>query len=254
MSNASSAAKVSGDSTAVKEKEVPVEVLPEWAKYTLAGAAAVVAFSLVTIQSKANDISYLSSQLAGYREKYDTESEKSNALLKDNNAMLLSVEETKAKAIAEIDKQKRIAFAEIEKERGKRLELYKAVLDRHLIEKIKADLGEEYLLVLSDAPNGITFDSEGLPHKIENGYDIFLIPVSDSGKYHRPSCRYASRCHDVHVEEIIKSSRSFIPCSICSPFLPNIAWLAKYHRYKKQLEFPDSNWRDLIDIDGCGEE
>lgn len=240
----------------VKENVVSVEVLPEWVNYALIGSGIVFLVMFIMIRAKSSDIRLLNSQLDRFRKELSDEKNKNlalqsenEALLNDNATMQLSIETVKTNSMLEIIKSNKLASDEIKQERERRVGLYNAILDNALIDRIKADLGEDYLLILSGGPPGTTFDDKGLPHKIENGFDIFLIPVSDSGKYHRNSCRYAKINKRIHAVLINKNSYKYSPCYICFPSVPDTDWIKKYHQYKKQLECSDIDWRDIIDED-----
>lgn len=232
--------------TVVKEKEVPVEVLPEWAKLIL-GAFAFICFCMfVNIKFKKGDIALLQKQLEKAKEEKRLESKRLEAMTEEKNELLLQLETSKTNAFLKMAMPSEAESSEIQRERNNRLELYKTVLNKALIDSIKSDLGEEYLLILSGAPSGTVFDDKGLPHKYENGVDIFMYAVSKTGKYHRLSCHYAYKYPVVHATKINKSDYRYSPCLTCLPILPDTKWFEKYKQYKQQLETPDSNWRDIL--------
>lgn len=107
-------------------------------------------------------------------------------------------------------------------------------LHNALVEKY----GEDYLYIISNAPDGDYIDDELLPHSANysanpycDRYTFFLgsSPYNHSSKYHHSSCRYCRSSLRINAYSLRKNRR-YQACAICKPSnkLPNTEWVDKY--------------------------
>lgn len=215
--------------TVVKTKEVPVEVIPQWVYYGFGACAAIFLIMCLAMNSRGKKIARLNAQL----EEQKMEHEKD--IIGTINAMEKRLSDAENSHRNELSQVRQVIIEEA-REREQRIEAYRLKLEPTLSDEIAADLGSDYLLLLSSAPEGVTFDNFGLPHKAENGTDIFVFYLSSTGKYHRRSCYYATECRQIHALEIQAHPQRYRACQVCLPELPDMEWFVRYCSYRVLLE------------------
>lgn len=204
--------------TIVKEKEVPVYKVPTWVYISFGIVLIVIGILAIIIRTLRRDI----------EEQKKLHDSQVLALQSKNN------EERKRLDVLSLECEKLENQIAVEKQ--KRIDQYRIVLNKELKEKLRDDIGEDYLCSLSNAPPGSYVDRFGMPHCITDGNDIFLFYVSSTGKYHTIYCHHAKSCKEINALQIKNSKSKLTPCFVCSPNLPDTDWVFRYIQYREILE------------------
>lgn len=119
-----------------------------------------------------------------------------------------------------------------------------------LCKRQKALIGQMHSCITSpteiiDLPENTSVDSHGMPYGTilaQKKDDPYLFSLSDSGVYHKASCRYASTYKYINAAQLVYRTnrlswhrRSIRPCTICNPNLPDLSWLISYRRISNDL-------------------
>lgn len=116
-----------------------------------------------------------------------------------------------------------------------------------LIEKRKSAVHTPEELV--QIPENTLMDSEGYPFEADvpkGNADRYTFSLSDTGVYHKFSCRYASSQKTNAVKLALLTSerhrytRSIRPCLICKPVLPDLSWYPRYQTVLSDIKYINS--------------
>ena len=101
--------------------------------------------------------------------------------------------------------------------------------------------GKSYLYRICGAPHGDYMGADNLPaayygsnQKWGEKYTFYWGGAS-TRKFHRYTCRFARSNSYVNAYTLKKYKHLCVPCSICNPEIPNMAWVEKYLIYIKFL-------------------
>ena len=195
-----------------------VSRVPDWVYWAFPILFFIILLLALLLHSKNQDLSNLRSST---KEAIDLERKKENQLQ-------LSLEELSN----ETDQLKQ----QIIVEKSKIVDNYRILLNSEIKDRIKNDIGEDYLCSLANAPPGSYVDELGMPHCIVQGNDIYIFYISSTRKYHAYYCHHAKGCKEINALQIKNSKSKPTPCSVCSPVLPDTDWVFRYVQYKELLD------------------
>ena len=195
-----------------------VSRVPDWVYWAFPILFFIILLLALLLHSKNKDLSNLRSST---KEAIELERKKVDELQ-------LSLEELSSEA----DQLKHQIYIE----RSKVVDNYRIVLNKEIKGRIKSDIGEDYLCSLANAPPGSYVDELGMPHCIVQENDIFIFYLSSTKKYHTFYCHHAKGCKEINALQIKNSKTNLIPCSVCSPNLPDTDWVFRYVQYKELLD------------------
>lgn len=208
--------------TIVKEVEVHVSRVPDWVYWAFPILCFFILLLALLLHSKSQDLSKLRSST-----KVAIELERKKA-----NQLQLSLESL-SNETGQLKQQ-------IDIEKSKIVDNYRTLLNREIKDRIKNDIGENYLCSLANAPPGSYVDELGMPHRIVQGNDIYIFYLSSTGKYHACYCHHAKGCKDINALQIKTRKIKPAPCSVCNPILPDTDWVIRYIQYRELLDSMES--------------
>lgn len=192
--------------------------VPGWVYWAFPILCFIILLLALLLHSKNQDLSNLRSST---KEAIELERKKVTK-------MQLSLEELSN----ETDQLKQQIVAE----KTKIVDNYRILLNSEIKDRIKNDIGENYLCSLANAPPGSYVDELGMPHCIVQGNDIYIFYLSSARKYHVYYCHHAKGCKEINALQIKNSKSKPTPCSVCAPVLPDTDWVFRYVQYKELLD------------------
>lgn len=208
--------------TVVKEVEVPVYRVPDWVYWSLPILMFFILLLALLLHSRNKDLSELRSSAD---KEIELERKKIAALQKSLDSLS-----------GEADQLRN----QIAVEKSKIVENYRIILNREIKDRMKNDIGENYLCSLANAPPGSSVDEFGMPHRIVQGNDIYIFYLSSTGKYHACYCHHAKGCKHINALQIKTRIIKPTPCSVCNPILPDTDWVIRYIQYRELLDSMES--------------
>ena len=195
-----------------------VSRVPDWVYLAFPILCFIILLLALLLHSKNQDLSNLRSST---KEAIDLERKKTNQLQLSLEELSKETDQLKQKIVAE---------------KSKIVDNYRILLNSEITDRIKNDIGENYLCSLANAPPGSYVDELGMPHCIVQGNDIYIFYLSSTRTYHAFYCHHAKGCKEINALQIKTSKSKPTPCSVCAPVLPDTDWVFRYVQYKELLD------------------